>query len=286
MALLAIAYAVLASRLIGGRWGTFKRLGWWWGLPLMLGLVAMWLIPAVMSDPTGFREVALEQEITTRLHQTTPWGLVTSSWRVPFYAIMRFAPWSAFTILLLFHLAPRRWFTGALGPAILWAAVFGTALLVMLMTKRSDRLAPMFFGLAPPAAYWLVVVARRHRITAPKIAVACLALAVGFGVYNFVASPSAETERGARTHAFVNEVRSRVGDDPIAFVGSQHYLFAVLLGHARGAETATSEQLRNARWVITTVRDDTHARLAVIVSEPLIMRGGKTERLGLFRQAP
>ncbi|MBI1374905.1 MAG: hypothetical protein GC159_19480 [Phycisphaera sp.] len=280
---LVLLYAIPAARLIGGRWGTLRRLGWWWGLPLMLGLVAAWFVPMYLNDPQAFNEKVIDEQVMGRVEEGTPLYLLQTSWQVPFYAVTRFAPWSLFAVLALFHVAPRRWFTGPVGPAVLWTAI--VAGVFLLTTKRADRLAPMFIGLAPIAAYWLVIVARKHRLAAPTIAAVGLAIAIGLGVYNFTASPAAKSQLGERVHAFADKVREHTGDDRIAFVNVRARVdpLAALLGHARGAETATPEQLHTARWIIIPVRDEDHASLAVVVSDPLPDTGDKTVVLGLYR---
>jgi len=248
-------------------------------------MFAAWLVPAYLTDPAAFEKTIIEEQVVSRVEQGTLWYLVTSAWQVPFLTLTRFLPWSLFVVLALIHLPLRRWFRHALAPAVLWTLI--VAGVFLLTTKRADRLAPIFIGFAPLAAYWLVIVANKYRLTATAACAAGLVVAIGLGVYNFTASPAAKSRYGERVHAFAADVRDHVGDDAVAIVGVRDRVnpLATLLNHARGAEDATDQQRLEARWIIRPIDENAEpsSRDAIVVSDLVPNAGGVPQRLGLFR---
>ena len=53
-ALLPVLYVIVGSRLIYGRFRQINRLGWWWGIPLTVAIISLWLGPACIRTAWDF----------------------------------------------------------------------------------------------------------------------------------------------------------------------------------------------------------------------------------------
>ena len=63
IALIPIAYLIAGAPILTGRWNSLKRAGFWWGLPLLLGVFGIWAYIAYRQEPEFFRQVLLGREV-------------------------------------------------------------------------------------------------------------------------------------------------------------------------------------------------------------------------------
>jgi 4-amino-4-deoxy-L-arabinose transferase-like glycosyltransferase len=280
-AALPAAYIPLAALLIHRRFALVHATGWWWGIPLAIAMFAAWLIPVYRIDPEHVRTTLLGSEITDRVSGGSAGELIAGIWKMPLYFLGRFAPWSIAAVLALIHLRPRAWLRSRFAPAILWLL-----LVLIAFTLPGGRLSryllPMYPAVAALAAYFVVVVGRKYRITAPRAALAALLVAIGLAAYQFIASTAAETQYGERNKAFAAEIRPIIGDDSIVIRTHYSEIIIVLLGRHQAGKP-TDEQLATADWEIIGYKgqDGVIAHSDVVV----IRSNGKPGRLGLRRRS-
>ncbi|MFG0328326.1 MAG: ArnT family glycosyltransferase [Phycisphaerales bacterium] len=153
-----------------------RRTGMWWGLPLMLGVGAMWVGIAYLVDAEHTRQVLLGDEIIGRVTGTGPEGVKEGPWdfvrtapNMPFYFLVRFLPWSVLFVGALIDLfgadrdgRVRGWPDGDRSPAehrwILSSLVYIAVVIVgfsLAAGKRADYIASAFVPAALVVGWWL-----------------------------------------------------------------------------------------------------------------------------------
>jgi len=282
VAVIALLYVVLAAKLIVGRWRAVNRVQWWWGGPLVLLLVGGWLWGAWLADPVGFRLGMLGDNVD---HRSMDGGagvvlnrILEQWWQMPGQFLARFAPWSVFFVLAMLHWPPRRWFRSALGPVILWVLLV-VGLFMLSPRQRPDYLAPCYGPAAIGAAYWLVVVGAKYRLTAVRVQVLALAIVMGLGIYYARYHDAARTGFGANVVHFADAVERIVGAEPIRFRETGYNTLQAQLGYNQRTPDL------DAPWVIQPVGSGRAS--PVIVSDPIPgWPDGQTRRLGLYRARP
>jgi 4-amino-4-deoxy-L-arabinose transferase-like glycosyltransferase len=285
LALFPLIYVVLAAKLIYGRWSVLGRLGWAWGLPIMIAVVAAWVVPAWMRNPTYFSESLLEGELRKQTSVREPLELLRSFWKPAFYYFTRFAPWSFIAVLALAHIRPRRWFRHPMAPAVLW--LFLTLAVLSFLPSRSDRVAPVYPAAAVLAAYWLVVEGPRFRLTPAVVAASALAIVIGLAMFDAFASPAATTRHGENVKAFARQVRRLADDDDIVFISAARTPLMPLLGRSQ-PQNPTPEQVAAATWVVRPYQegDDKageNTPAPAVISEPIAeVDRSKPGRLALY----
>lgn len=202
-ALVLIIYALVGAKAIRGSWRTSGIFGWWWGLPLSLVLVGLWVAAAYRIDPRHVVERLWQAEILGRVIGTGtegnlegPRGFVTDLLNIALFYLIRFAPWSIISILAMIDLwlpvrarkkdphAPRRWRTlpgdaGAWLQGAAWFVIVVVGLFTLSTGKRADYIAAAFGPGALLAAAWMQTLSIRLGRRLPWLApiVAALALA-------------------------------------------------------------------------------------------------------------
>jgi len=281
LAVLAIIYIVLGAKLLTGRMNSVHRTGWWWGLPVSLLIAGLWAYLAYLADPAGFRAGMLNDTIE---HRSTAGGfgaillnILTDLWRMPAQFFARFLPWSAFVILALIHIPPRRWFASAYGPAILWVLIV-VGFFMLSPRQRPDYLLPAYGPAAILAAYWLVVVAAKYRITARKVAVVGLLIIIGFNGYYWYFNDAARTGWGDNTVRFADAIRRLTADDPIVFKQTGYNPLQSLVG-------VNHAQPTDPRWMVQPLLY-AGDRVPMLISEPIPGVGQGAGAMGLYRLDP
>jgi 4-amino-4-deoxy-L-arabinose transferase-like glycosyltransferase len=279
-ALLAIVYLLLAAKLIGGKWSTLARTGWWWGLPFLLLTVGIANYFSYQQEPEFFREVLLGREVAGRV--TKPGQIFATLLNGPAYMITRFLPWSLFAIAAFFFVRPRQWFRHPLGPAILWLLIILITFSFMT-TKRPDRYAPVFPPMAIMAAYAMLHLSRRTRLRALHFAPLAVVVIIALAVYNQFWSEGAKTRFGDNAIAFARQVRATTGTDPILFTDGELTPVQTLVGQNH-PPTLPPEKLAAITWVISFHEPNSNP---VLVSEPIDQVDGPNPgRLALYRVTP
>lgn len=187
--IVALVYALLGARLVGGSWRSINRLGWWWGLPLSLSLIGLWLYGVWLINPEHLRQELWFNEIYGRMTGQGPdvdhrgvvdWlkGIGT----MPAYYLGRFAPWSILSLMTMHWVlsrekpqAGRRWrqLPDETRPWIIGAILY-IALVVGLFSlsagKRSDYIAAAFAPGSLLASWWVLSLLPRAGVRLPWLA--------------------------------------------------------------------------------------------------------------------
>jgi len=290
MALLIPAYAVLAALLIHRSGRRLLRLGWLWGVPIMLAPAALWLVSAYRVDPEHVRETLLHGELLERLQRGTtesdPFRVVRALVRVPGFYLERFAPWGVLLAIGLVQIRPRRWLTHPLAPAVVWVGLV-TLVNVLFAGRSGSFVAPAYPAGAILAAYATVRLAHRAGRSAPAwVAGIALAVAVGVCAHQVFLSRGARTGLGERIKAFAHDAGQIVRDDPVAFVGTGHNPVVTLMGRYRAGEP-TVQDIAAAKWIVMPPIENARA---VLRTDELVrvkaQRAVERDRggLGLYRR--
>ncbi|MGB7160782.1 MAG: glycosyltransferase family 39 protein [Tepidisphaeraceae bacterium] len=256
-ALLPIIYAIVAARLIGGRWSSLRRLHFEWGLPLLVVLFGGWVWGAWRSNPTHFWDVLVGEEVTSRFSEgepLDPYRVHKPFWLTFTWFTLKFAPWSILSGLVLLLIPPRRWLNHAMTPAMLWLAVV-LIFFAIPEGKRIDYLAPAYPAAAAMAAYALVVLLRRARLGATWAGALGVGLALWFTYYQWRLSPEAVGRSGDNVKVFARDVRKVVGPDQrIVFTELGFHPLQTLIG-IHETDPLPPDALAQSGWLIAPASD-------------------------------
>jgi 4-amino-4-deoxy-L-arabinose transferase-like glycosyltransferase len=290
MALAVVAFAVLWARAHRGRWSAVRTLRPALGLVIMLGIVALWLVPAYLSDPAHIGGRLLGGEVagrfSTRGEGIDPARIPLNLLTVPGFYFERFGPW-AFAAALGLVLLGRRAFSHAMTPAVLWLVIV-TAVLIVMAGQSGSFNAPAYPAVAVLGVWAIARVVAgagglRARRAAGVVGALALATAVALGAREAVFSRGARTRTGEKLAEFARRAERTVGTDPVLFEGTGHNPVPLLMGrHTLRPVPA------DARWVI---RPLTEGDPPVLESGPLVtIRASgevrsQTGGLGLYDRA-
>jgi 4-amino-4-deoxy-L-arabinose transferase-like glycosyltransferase len=272
-ALPLLVYAVVAARIVGGRWGALGALRPWWGLPLSLAVFGVWAIAAWRIDPQHVLGNLGGVEVVGRLTGLGPEGsrlgpiaVVTTAPYMVLYYLGFFFPWSVLSVLAVVRLwsrpAPgsaRRWrdlgSTGAMLNGAVIFVIVTLALYSLSASKRADYAAIAFAPAALLAAWWLLEVPPRAAARAPWAvpAAAGLALAV-HTVFNQLQPEAPRRDFGDAISRFSRaaETHLRAAPAPVVFWSSRYTLPACYFGAEGRAGSVAVRDLVRARgpfWV-------------------------------------
>lgn len=201
-AVLALLVAMpFVARTCGGAWRRVWRLRVGIGLPLLLAVVGGWLVWTWTIDAAHVRDEFWFNEIYGRITGVGPEGshrgpidLLMGMLHMPFYAVVRFLPWSILAITAWTRL--RRETASDERILLLRSAVVFCVVTVVLFSlsagKRADYVAPIYAPAAILAAWGLL----RWRWT-PSVAIATLA-AAAIGITAMVVTAAREASAPAR----------------------------------------------------------------------------------------
>jgi len=250
-ALLLPLYAVIAARLVAGRWSAVHRTGWWWGAPLGLAMIGAWLYGVWRVDPAHLREELWFAEVYGRASgvgpegdQRGPIGLLATAPNMVFYFVIRFLPWSVAAVLAVATLwtrgaagreGARRWRTLGERGAILHGAAIFVVLVILFYTasagKRADYAAPAFAPGALLAAWWVRERFGRVRLTIGAGVVTMAVLAVDNGRQPLAPAPGFGD--AIRAFAIQAEPILRTDPRPTAFYWTGDGAIQALLGYSQ-----------------------------------------------------
>ncbi len=296
LALLIPLYVVLAPLVIERRPRLLKRTGLWWGLPLAIAMLALWLVPAWLADRAFVEDTLIGHELLSRIGfagDAAPAGaemrpnappyltdVLSHAFQIPSWFVERFLVWAPFALLALAITPPWRWRSSPLAPAALWL------LLVFISTMLIRNRGGSYLMPAYPAGAILalgVLLHPRSPLTPPPVALAALVVtALIVGRESFF-SRAARTHAGDHAWAFARAARAIVADDPVVFVRTDHNPVPMMMGHARLGEP-TPEQLHQARWIVRPIPEEPRPALPepVLHSEELL----QLRSTGQSRSAP
>ncbi|GJM19214.1 MAG: hypothetical protein DHS20C14_14270 [Phycisphaeraceae bacterium] len=311
MALLIPAYALLAGLLIAdhperahwrARASRTARVGWWWGVPLMLAMPGGWLLAAWRADPAHVEGVLLGQELGSRVPGSGESGALAKIWYalhrgVPGLLFSRFAPWGVLTILAVITKPSRAWLGHPTGPASLWVVM---VLVVNVLTagRSGSYLMPAYPAAGILAVYALarIIAGRegtRMRAAPAWVALAALLVAACVGGREAFFSRAARTGDGETLKAFARDAEALVGDDPVVFIRTGDLPLASLMGRAQAGEPDASS-LAGAVWlVVAGDLGPIPAAVSKLESAPVLLpgrpgedRSGQRATIRLLRAGP
>jgi len=254
------------------------------GLLLSAVLVAAWAVPAWNAYPASARAslVAAEQ---ARVGGHWFREFVTGMWKMPFYFVARFLPWSIAVVWALI-----RWrkinLPDSVRIALLWIG-----LVIVFFTfpamKRDDYLLPALPMAAFVAAWFTCEVARRFpqaQAVAVASAIACL---LGRSAYELTLRNAPEDRHGDAQVAFAHQILKTTHGEKIAFVHTGYHALQALLGHNQAAVTPSRTQWEAASWVVMQVPQKPGLPPPLIVSDsiPQVIRRSIPATLGLWRKS-
>jgi len=276
-AITLLVFAVLGGKLIAGRWRAVHSFQWWWGFPLSLAMLGVWIYGVWRTEPDHLINELWYNEIYGRVTGTGPEGahhgpldLLLGAPYMALYYLVRFLPWSIPSVIAIVALwrrsrarsRSRRWHDlGGLGLHLHSAAVF-VIVIVGLYTlsagKRADYIAAAFAPGALLAAWWLRDAGSRlgHRWPGfiPMLAAAVLAVLI---VVN-------EREPAAPVRGFGDEIMAfarranaqRAGEElPVEFCWTGDTHLQAMMGFSRvsgDGPRAVFDHIRAGRpcWVV------------------------------------
>lgn len=275
-ALLPVLYVIVGSKLIFGRFRKINRLGWWWGVPLTVAIICLWLGPALYTYRMAFLRI-LYAESFQRIIDASPENISVPWWQMTVWFFDEFKPWSILAVLAILVSVNR--FRSPLGQPALWV-VLGVMFFSCSAGKRADYLLVVFPPTAVLAALWLVKMVRRTSWTAARIAIAPMLVAATLISSWLMYSKETKFRYAEHMKDFAREVHTRVGDDPnLVFVVTGYHPLLPLIGRHSGHDP-TEAQVFKAKWVVCRVRPDWNA---TAVSEVIPDVTGKHPgRIGLY----
>ncbi|HQY89853.1 MAG TPA: hypothetical protein PK402_14460, partial [Tepidisphaeraceae bacterium] len=261
-ALLVIAYAIVASKLIFGSWKNLWRLWPIIGFVFTLLVIGAWLGVCYLEDPKHTVDVLLGEEVFKRVRDQNP-GVKPEPW---FQSIVwyfsKFAPWSLVTIVSTVTLLVL-WIRNR-APSKLLAPAFYLVVILIGLTipagKRQDYLLPVCAPMAILAAWMMVEITKRIRLPISLTLFAPLALAGLLGYANVYRSLESRKQWSNHTLDFCAKAREIVGDDPLVIIVRGKHPLPTLM-HRHYGDYLTPEILRRAKWAIIVEDDDFKAEL-------------------------
>jgi 4-amino-4-deoxy-L-arabinose transferase-like glycosyltransferase len=285
-ALIAIAYALLAARMIGGSWRAFGLLQPQFGLPLFLLINGAWVYGVWRIDPEHLTHTLIADELFGRVtghmaeQDLDGWRgwLATMPYYVLYYFV-RFLPWSAISIAAIVMLwrgdtgskwsvpenahetagidhrstpqeGLRHWLMGAALQVVLVIAFF-----TLSTGKRADYIAAAF----PPGALLAAWLLRRP----PWLGVGYPMIAPGLATLTLLAvmtinqrQPSAPyPEYGQYMRRFIDETAQTLAAErrPVAFYFTGQTHVQAMLGYSMKEDVRRIDRLiKRGRpfWVI------------------------------------
>jgi hypothetical protein len=177
-------------------------------------------------------------------------------WLIFTWFILKFAPWSILTGLVLLVVPPRRWFTHPVTPAMAWLAVV-LVFFAIPEGKRYDYLAPAYPAASALAAYVTVTLLRRYNLArlVPWAGLAAIAVVFSFIDYQWNRSPEALNRYGEHVKAFARDVRRHVGaGERIVFTELGFHPLQTLMG-IHETDPLSPGALDEPGWLIAPASD-------------------------------
>ncbi len=215
-----------------------RECGALWGIPLVLGVTAVWVGLVWRIDPDHLYNTLLREEFVDRAMGTGaegvkqgPWDLIRTALNMPLYFVTRFVPWSIFFFGALIDLGKARGETssvetlagsqGAPEGSRYWmrSGVIYTILVVVVFTlsagKRADYIASSYISAALVAAWCLTHLGWRLADRQPAMILAIAGLtAAGLIVHERINGYAAHYPLADSLWSFAREVRPQIEAQP------------------------------------------------------------------------
>jgi 4-amino-4-deoxy-L-arabinose transferase-like glycosyltransferase len=271
IALIPVAYALLAGKLFHGGFGAAQRLRPMIGAPISLAVALAWPVTVYLLAPDHFRNILVNQELGGQFEGAWYSGVI-SAWQVPLWVISRFLPWSLLLLVAAWFFPWREWRKHPLAPILLYIVLLAIPF-ILVGSRRGDRFAP-FFPLVAVVCAWAAVYCWRGQVLLRTSVAAVPAVIVGLTVYFHFLSDQARDLSGQRMLDFVSEVKAKAQGRPLLFCKTENRGLAVqaFLGvNQRGRYP--QEAPESGAWVIAEGPGDQPD--AIIESQPIPQIEGK-----------
>lgn len=212
IAIIPVAYAFLATKLVHDDWRAVFRLRPYVGAPITLVVALAWPIAVYVLAPEHFRNILINQELGGQFEGAWYSGVI-SAWQVPLWVISRFLPWSLLLLAAAWFFPWRQWRKHPLTPSLLYVALLAIPF-ILVASRRGDRFAPFF----PPVAVicaWAAVYAWRGQLLLRTSLAAIPAVIVGLTVYFHFLGDQAVDLSGQRMMNFIKQVKATTKGAPV-----------------------------------------------------------------------
>jgi 4-amino-4-deoxy-L-arabinose transferase-like glycosyltransferase len=271
-AIVAVLYAIIAARVLGGSWKSFAALRPLPGLLAVLAVCGAWIYGVWRIDAGHLMQVLWHDEIYGRFTGTGPegnqeglWGWFRTLPSMTLYFLVRFFPWSIAAILAMLVLPSRKaersrqemWLVGAAIFVILIVVVF-----TLSTGKRADYIAAAFPPAALLAAWWLLAAPPRLGLRAPWLVALIAAIAMTAMTFvNQAQTVAPNPNYSAEIDRFIDGVAEHLAREPLpvvfAWTGRSH-LQAMLGFSVRDGERPLLDMLDSGEsfWLIAGQPDE------------------------------
>ncbi len=224
----ALMLAVPAMARWGGTsWSESARLRWWIGVPVVLLVAASWIVGVWWIDAGHLRDELWFNEIYGRVTGTGPEGSVRGTvdlllglFHTPFYAVVRFLPWSIVAIAGIGAL----WRADRQRPLIRLlrsGCIFSVVIILFFSLsagKRADYIASIYAPASLLVAWTLLQAPWWRRIGRVAVPVAAIGVLVAMAVTNARQSSAPSPMFGPGLSRFANHIDQMIEDEPLYLV--------------------------------------------------------------------
>jgi 4-amino-4-deoxy-L-arabinose transferase-like glycosyltransferase len=248
LAFIPIAYGFLAPKVIYDDWRRCDRLRPLVGLPLTLAVGLVWPVAVAVINPEHMFHILLDREIAGQFEGSWYSGIL-SAWKAPGIIFSRYMPWGLLLIPGAIVFPWRRWRTHPLAPSLLYVVVVAIPF-IFVVSRRGDRLAPVYPALAVVCAWAAVYALRGQALLRTSVAMLPLA-AAGFSIYFLYYSIQAKDPSGRHLMEFVRAVKPVVVGRPLVVcpIDNRLLAFQAFLGMNQQGHNPT-EAPPGGGWVV------------------------------------
>lgn len=272
VAILPLVYALLAARILTGSFRAAAALGWRWGPPLSVLPFIAWVVAAYDQDSHHVINTLWRDEFFGRIigqgpetDRAGPIGLITGLYKMPYYFLVRGAPWSLLAVvgLILLWLHHRdshhRELDRPLYAIALWMAVV-LAFFSLSSGKRADYIASIYPAAAMLAAWALVHISRSLKTAAATGLLASALTLAGLAIADWLEWPSPMPRgHGRSVNTFIDRAQTIMAADPrpvvLWRVPDTHMATFLGINESHSTDRLLRALRRNARlWLIAGER--------------------------------
>ncbi|MGV6814049.1 MAG: ArnT family glycosyltransferase [Phycisphaerales bacterium] len=279
----------------GQRKAAIAKIGWLWGIPLMLLLPSAWLLGAYRINPEHVTDALFGTELGDRLGNGGAGGFISALIHNPAFFFERFLPWCLPALLAMLFKPSAAIRSHPIAPATLWVLLVLTFTTVLSLQAGSYIMPayPAAAILAVYALYRIIATTRATRSTPAIIAIGILVILSAA----LITTREATMSRGARTGSgehikdFAHKASDLVGTDSVRFEQLGDCPIPSLMGRHQPGDIEPHPAFD---WLIEPIEPIAAdaLRQPILISEPIVVHDPATGepidhsiRLGLYPSA-